>query len=52
MDKYKLMSFLNQNQETFENYFVRKECNVAVGKMYTLDDVYKQIEHTVNSVSC
>lgn len=52
MDKYKLMSFLDQNRETFKNYFVRKECNAATDTLYTLDDVYKQIEHTANSVSC
>ena len=46
------MSFLNQNRESFENYFIRKECNSPVNTLYTLDDVYKQIEHTVNSVSC
>ena len=50
-DKYKLLSFLNQNRESFESYFIREECNEHVNKIYTLDDLYKQIEHTVDSVS-
>ena len=49
--KYKLTSFLVQNTKSFHNYFIRKECGTSINKLYSLDDVYKQIEHTVNSVS-
>ncbi|XP_065902052.1 mucolipin-3-like [Dysidea avara] len=47
--KYKLTSFLVQNTKSFHNYFIRKECGTSINKLYSLDDVYKQLEHTVNS---
>ncbi|XP_065902044.1 mucolipin-3-like isoform X2 [Dysidea avara] len=48
-DKFKLTSFLVENTKSFHHYFIRKECNDRINKLYSLDDVYEQIEHTVNS---
>ena len=40
-----------ENTKSFHNYFVWRDCNDDINKLYSLEEVYKQIEHIVNSVS-
>ncbi|XP_065902091.1 mucolipin-3-like isoform X2 [Dysidea avara] len=48
-DKFKLTNFLIDHSQAFQTYFVRKEFDQTVTTLYTVDDIYKQIEHTVYS---
>ena len=50
-DKYQLTNFLIQHSEAFDQYFIRRNCNEPVVTLYTLDDIYKQIDYVANSVS-
>ena len=45
LNKFRLANFLIENTRLYNELFIRKE------KMYTLDDVYEQIEHVANTVS-
>ena len=50
-DKFKLTNFLIEHSQAFQEYFIRKEFDSTVTTLYAVDDIYKQIEHTVYSVS-
>jgi len=49
-NKFKLTYFLSQNVETFHSMFVLQECNQPVGNIVTMDDLYNQITHVVDTV--
>ena len=53
-DNSKFTKFLIGNEQAFELYFKLTRCDQsqAVEKLYTLQDVYSQIDLIVDSVSC
>ena len=49
--KFKLTYFLSQNVETFNSMFTKHDCGEPVSLIITMDELYKQLNHTVYSVS-
>ena len=53
-DNSKFTKFLIGNEQAFELYFKLTRCDQSqeVEKLYTLQDVYSQVDLIVDSVSC
>ena len=44
VEKFALTNFLLENTKLYDDLFIEKDI------LYTLDDVYKEIEHVANTV--
>jgi len=51
IEKFRVTMFLTENTAAFTEYFIVSKSDRPKDTLYTLTDVYDQIEHVVESVS-